>query len=128
MSRTLTVADLLKELKTESSKWLKTKDDAFFNFHWQEGYGVFSVSPSHVESVRSYIANQEQHHKKSTFQDEFRRILLKYNVMEFDPSGTRLGLRLTAQNSTPPSAPPSMFADRASTTPAWRGHKPVPAP
>ena len=83
MSRTLTVAGLLKELKTESSKWLKTKDDSFFDFHWQEGFGIFSVSPSHVETVRSYIANQEEHHKKTTFQDEFRRILRKYH-MEFD--------------------------------------------
>jgi len=52
-------------------------------FYWQNGYGAFSVSPSHVEPLKIYIANQEQHHRRESFQDEFRRLLRKYGI-EFD--------------------------------------------
>jgi len=78
--RTITVADLVQELKRESSKWAKTKSDSLRDFHWQNGYGAFSISPGHVEPVRSYIANQEEHHRIVTFQDEFRRLLAKYGL------------------------------------------------
>lgn len=71
------------ELKRESSKWLKTKDPAFWNFHWQDGYGAFSISPAHVEALREYIANQEEHHWTESFQDELRRLLQKYGL-EYD--------------------------------------------
>lgn len=50
------------------------------NFHWQNGYGLFSVSSSHFEAVRKYILNQEQHHKEETFQEEYLRILKKYRA------------------------------------------------
>jgi putative transposase len=83
LSRTHSVAEVVREMKRESSKWLKTKDAELRDFHWQDGYGAFSVSPSHVEAVRTYIANQEEHHKKVSFQDELRQILKKYNV-EYD--------------------------------------------
>jgi REP element-mobilizing transposase RayT len=83
LARTITVADLVKELKTESSKWIKTRDAELFDFHWQNGYGAFSISPAHVEPLRGYIGNQDEHHKQETFQDEFRRILRK-NGIEFD--------------------------------------------
>ena len=83
LARTRTVAELLRELKRESSKWLKEKDAGLAEFHWQDGYGAFSISPGHVEILRAYIANQEEHHKKETFQDEFRRLLAKYAV-EYD--------------------------------------------
>lgn len=79
-SKNGTVSNLLRELKRESSKWIKTKDQHLEDFHWQSGYGAFSVSPSHVEELRQYIANQENHHRTATFQDEFRRICRKYNV------------------------------------------------
>jgi REP element-mobilizing transposase RayT len=78
--RTGTVAELVKELKRESSLWVKTKDATFLDFHWQKGYGAFSVSPGHVGAVRSYIENQEQHHRATTYQDEFRRLLTKYGL------------------------------------------------
>lgn len=55
--RTITVADLVKELKRESSKWLKAKSPELSDFFWQNGYGAFSVSPTHVEMLRKYIAN-----------------------------------------------------------------------
>ena len=80
LSRTLTVADLLRELKRESSKWIKSKRAELTDFHWQDGYGAFSISPSHVERLRRYIAQQEQHHQRESFQDEFRRILRLYGV------------------------------------------------
>ena len=80
LGRTISVADLVKELKRDSSQWLKTKSAALVDFYWQSGYGAFSVSPSHVELLRRYIANQEEHHRQVTFQDEFRRLLKKYGL------------------------------------------------
>ena len=50
------------------------------DFHWQQGYGAFSISPSHVDALRKYIASQEEHHHRTTFQDEFRRLCKKYGV------------------------------------------------
>jgi REP element-mobilizing transposase RayT len=83
LSRTMTVADLIEELKTRSSKWIKTKDRAYDHFHWQNGYGAFSIGRSQDQTVRRYIANQREHHRKTTFQDEFRAFLKKYGV-EYD--------------------------------------------
>ena len=74
---------LLEEVKSHSSKWMKTKDELLKNFYWQDGYGIFSVNPAQVELVVSYIKNQEDHHQKRHFQDEFRGFLIKYKV-EFD--------------------------------------------
>jgi REP element-mobilizing transposase RayT len=78
LGRTISVADLIKELKRESSQWLKNRADE--SFYWQNGYGAFSVSPSHVEALRAYIGNQEEHHRTETFQDECRRLLTKYGI------------------------------------------------
>lgn len=78
--RTISVAKLIQELKGDSSQWVKTKAPSVTDFYWQNGYGAFSVSPGHVESLRSYIANQEEHHTKESFQDEFRRLLTKYGL------------------------------------------------
>jgi REP element-mobilizing transposase RayT len=83
LSRTHTVADFVRELKRESSKWIKAKEGDLADFHWQDGYGAFSISPSHVEALREYIAGQEEHHKQESFQEELRRILKKYGV-EYD--------------------------------------------
>ena len=80
MSRTRTIADFIGELERESSKWLETKSSSLSDFRWQSGYGVFSISPSHVDDLRTYIADQENHHRRETFQDEFRRLLKKYGV------------------------------------------------
>ena len=81
--RTCAPADLVQETKTGSSKWLKTKAARYANFHWQGGYGIFSVSPSHRSAVEDYIANQAEHHRKVTFQAEYRRLLNKYGI-QFD--------------------------------------------
>jgi REP element-mobilizing transposase RayT len=80
LSKTLSVAELIRELKRDSSKWLKEQGAALSSFYWQAGYGAFSLSPSHVEPVRRYIATQEEHHRRETFRDEFRRLLRKYGV------------------------------------------------
>ncbi len=79
-SKNITIAEFLRVLKRESSKWIKTIDPALALFYWQTGYGAFSVSPSHVMAVKKYIANQEAHHHSESFQDEYRRICRKYGV------------------------------------------------
>ncbi len=79
-SKTLTISDFLRELKRSSSIWIKTQSEELSTFHWQNGYGAFSVSPSHVEQVKTYIANQETHHHTESFQDEFRRLCKIYGV------------------------------------------------
>lgn len=79
-SKTLTISDFMRELKRSSSIWLKTQNPELATFHWQDGYGAFSISPSHVDAVKDYIADQEVHHRKESFQDEFRRLCKKYGV------------------------------------------------
>ena len=80
LHRTLSPADVVEEVKKGSSKWLKTRGAALRNFHWQNGYGAFSVSPSSEPRVREYILSQEAHHRKVTFQDEFREFLRRHAV------------------------------------------------
>ncbi len=74
---------LLEEVKKQFLKWIKTKGEAYSNFYWQDGYGIFSVNPSEIEVVIRYISNQEVHHRQRTFQDEFRGFLEKYKI-DFD--------------------------------------------
>ena len=81
--RTCAPSELVQEIKSSSSKWLKTKSNRFSGFHWQSGYGMFSISPSHVIALENYIANQEQHHQIVGFQDEYIKLLEKYSV-QFD--------------------------------------------
>ncbi len=83
LGRTISVANLVKELKTTSSRWVKLKGQNVVDFGWQAGYGAFSISPSHVPGLRNYISNQEDHHRHESFQDEYRRLLEKYG-MAFD--------------------------------------------
>ncbi len=80
LSRTRTIADVVETVKTSSSKWIKSKDAEFAGFHWQSGYGAFSVSQSDADAVIAYIRNQAHHHQKMTFQDEYRRLLERYHV------------------------------------------------
>jgi len=83
LSRTLSPADLVKEVKTSSSKWLKTQSPALAIFAWQRGYGAFSVRPTDLDALLHYIDTQEEHHRKRTFQDEYRAFLKKYGI-EYD--------------------------------------------
>jgi len=80
LSRKIPQMKLLEEIKKQSSKWVKTKDTVYSNFYWQDGYGIFSVNPSEIDTVVNYIINQEAHHQKLSFQDEFRAFLKKYKV------------------------------------------------
>ena len=80
LGRTMTQADWVKELKRVSNLWLKQQGRAYADFQWQGGYGGFSVSPSNLDQVRLYIANQEEHHAKTNFQDEFRELLRKHEL------------------------------------------------
>ncbi|PCJ54686.1 MAG: transposase [Candidatus Hydrogenedentota bacterium] len=82
-SKNISTAKLVEEIKKPTSMWLKTKSDALTQFHWQSGYGAFSVSQSDVDRVREYIQNQEEHHRSRSFQDEFREFLSRYDV-DFD--------------------------------------------
>ena|ERR1700690_2374272 len=83
LSRTCEAAKMVKEVKRGSSLWLKTKSPDLHDFAWQNGYGIFSIGFSQIETVRDYIAGQEEHHRKITFQDELRTLLKRYAI-EFD--------------------------------------------
>ena len=80
LSKKISLVGLMTELKANSSKRIKTKDGSLKNFYWQDGYGAFSVNPSEVDIVKSYIKNQHEHHRKKSFQDEYRIFLTKYNI------------------------------------------------
>jgi REP element-mobilizing transposase RayT len=76
--RTITQADWVKELKRASNGWVKDQGRSYAHFAWQAGYGAFSVSQSNLEEVKEYIANQEEHHRHMSFQDEVRALFRKH--------------------------------------------------
>ena len=80
ISKDLSIGKIVEKIKTSSSRWIKTKDSIYKNFYWQYGYGAFSVSSSNRSVVCDYIANQKQHHKIKTFDEELRSLLRKHNV------------------------------------------------
>jgi REP element-mobilizing transposase RayT len=80
LGNALDVASLIRELKRDSSKWVKEQYPPLAAFHWQRGYGAFSVSPAHVPGLTDYVLNQEAHHRTETYQDEYRRLCRKYGV------------------------------------------------
>jgi len=80
MSRVLSLSDVVKELKVSTSKWIKKAGPQLLGFHWQAGYGAFSVSESNVPQVLEYIQRQEAHHRGRSFQDEFRALLEKHRL------------------------------------------------
>ncbi len=77
LGRTITQAEWIKELKRASTVWLKSQPTVS-EFSWQSGYGCFSVSVSNIDAVSAYIIQQEEHHKKLSFQGEFRALLRKH--------------------------------------------------
>lgn len=83
LGKTLSISELIGDIKRDSSVWIKTQDSAFKNFHWQEGYGAFSVGQTQVNEVMKYIANQKEHHKKKSFENEMRGFYQKYEI-DFD--------------------------------------------
>ncbi|HEY4261906.1 MAG TPA: IS200/IS605 family transposase [Schlesneria sp.] len=83
MGRTVTLAQVVEDVKKSSSKWVKNQSSKLASFAWQAGYGGFSVSASNVPSVTSYVRNQEEHHRTKSFQEEFRVFLRKHEI-EYD--------------------------------------------
>ncbi|HEY6502856.1 MAG TPA: IS200/IS605 family transposase [Chitinophagaceae bacterium] len=77
------ISSLVQNVKSESSKWIKDNKLCNSSFGWQEGFGAFSYSKSHVDRVIRYIQNQEAHHKKEAFLDEYRRMLKAFEI-EYD--------------------------------------------
>jgi len=80
LSKKCTLIKLLEEVKSHSSRWMKSKDPSLNNFYWQDGFGAFSVSCSDLDKVSLYISNQKLHHSHLSFQTEFRSILHKYHI------------------------------------------------
>jgi putative transposase len=80
LSQKIALMKLVEEVKSHSSKWIKTKGEKYSDFYWQNGYGSFSVNPTEIDVVKKYIMNQHEHHQKMTFQEEYRAFLKKYNV------------------------------------------------
>jgi putative transposase len=83
LSRNHSLAQVVMEVKRATSKWIKTQEKGFAGFHWQSGYGAFSIGQSGVDEVKAYIANQAKHHRVKSFEEEFRSFLKRYQV-EFD--------------------------------------------
>ncbi len=80
LSQKIALMKLVEQIKSHSSKWMKTKADELINFYWQDGYGAFSVNTTDVITVIAYIANQKTHHSVISFQNEYRAILKRYQV------------------------------------------------
>ena len=83
LSRDVTVKDLVAKIKADSSRWIKNQSPPIPDFYWQTGYGAFSVNPQESHAAVQYIADQSEHHKKRSFQEEFLLFLKKYNI-EYD--------------------------------------------
>jgi REP element-mobilizing transposase RayT len=74
------ISDLMQDVKGSSSKWINEKKFLNSKFEWQEGYGAFSYAKSQVKNVIEYINNQEMHHQKRTFREEYLEFLKKYDI------------------------------------------------
>jgi len=83
LSKNHSLAEVVMEAKRATSKWIKTQGTGFAKFHWQSGHGAFSIGQSGVEEVKAYIANQAEHHRVKSFEEEFRSFLKRYEI-EFD--------------------------------------------
>jgi REP element-mobilizing transposase RayT len=80
LGRTVSISAAVEEVKKSSSKWIKSQGADYATFAWQAGYGAFAVSESNITAVRTYIADQQRHHRKSTFQEEYRAFLKRHGV------------------------------------------------
>ncbi len=84
LSKNITLAKVVEEVKKSSSRWIKDLPGGSPNFKWQIGYGAFSVSSSKVEIVKRYIKNQKVHHSKRTYKDEIEEFIKEYDIIEYD--------------------------------------------
>lgn len=83
LSKNIALAKLVEEIKRHSSRWIKTRGTYYSTFSWQGGYGGFSISPSLHDKTKLYIKNQEEHHKKMSFKEEYLLFLKEYGI-EYD--------------------------------------------
>jgi len=83
MSPTLAIADLVRDIKSGSSKFINERKFVLGKFQWQEGYGAFSYSHSQIEQVYNYVLKQEEHHEKKSFKEEYLGFLNKFRI-EYD--------------------------------------------
>ena len=79
-SKNVSLSSLMKDVKKDSSSWIKTKGRQFRNFHWQDGYGAFSIGRSEIPDLKKYIASQKEHHRKRTFQEELIAFFDEYGI------------------------------------------------
>ena len=84
LSKNIALADLVMNMKKDSSKWIKTRAAEAKSFRWQDGYSAFSIGESGSAALKRYIKNQKEHHRRRSFEDEVRELVKKYNVIEFD--------------------------------------------
>jgi len=83
LSRTITIAKLIEEVKRSSSKWIKSKGMRYKKFYWQTGYAALGVGHYQIENLKKYIRNQKDHHRRKTFKEEYIEFLEKYSI-EYD--------------------------------------------
>ena len=79
-SKNIALSSLMKDVKKDSSSWIKTKDKRFRNFHWQDGYGAFTIRQADIPALNKYIAGQKHNHRKRTFQEELIAFLNEYGM------------------------------------------------
>ena len=79
LGKTIEISKFIQSIKRSSNEWVK-ENSRLKNFYWQNGYGAFSISPGHIDGLTEYIRDQEAHHRRETFQEEFRRICKRYGV------------------------------------------------
>ena len=80
LPKNIALTDFVRNIKANSSKWIKQIDPYYLKFSWQDGYGAFSVSPSLLEKTINYIRRQEEHHHKLTFEEEYKIFLEQYGI------------------------------------------------
>ena len=80
LPKSLAISDFVRIIKSESSKWLKSLDTFYSKFAWQDGYAAFSVSQSNIGVTENYIRNQEEHHLRHSFEDEYKAFLQAYGI------------------------------------------------
>jgi len=83
MEPTCKISDLVRDIKSDSSTFIRENNLSKFKFNWQEGYGAFSYGYSQKQKVIEYVMNQKQHHKKKTFKEEYYKFMKKFNI-EYD--------------------------------------------
>jgi len=84
LSKNYSLAQVVEQVKRQSSKWMKTQLPTLKDFSWQNGYAAFSVSSSKLKAVENYIKLQEEHHKKISFKEEVETFMKEYNIIEYD--------------------------------------------